>query len=100
MAAEVVLVVFLVIEGLGALIAIAWWRDSGHPIPLRVNRQHVFRYVHREDRAAYRRIMRRTLAIQMRDLGRQFTILGRTIGKALLPSIQKLADRLGRIVGS
>ncbi len=65
-----------------------------------VERRRIFRYVRREDRAAYVRIMRRTMAVQMRDLNRQFVILGRTIGKIVLPSIQRFADALNAAFGS
>ncbi len=74
------------------------WHDRGLPIPKRPAPAYIFRLVKRDERAVYVRIMRRTLAVQMRDMSRQFAIVQRVISKALLPSIQRLADNLSRIL--
>ncbi len=85
-------VLFGAVEIIGLIIAVAWWRDRGLPFPDRPYPQHIFRLVKREDRAAYVRIIRRTYAVQMRDMGRALNRVNRQIDKALLPSLRALAD--------
>jgi len=82
---------------LSSLIIVAYFRTIGAPLPPRPSPQVVFRFVHREDRAAYVRIMRRSLAVQMRDLNRALMQLNRTIGKALLPTLERMTLALSRI---
>lgn len=88
------LILFVAVEALGLLIAIAWWRDSSLPIPARPRSQHIFRLVKRDERAVYARIMRRTLAVQMRDMSRAMAKAAREIGKQLLPVFQRLSAAL------
>ena len=57
--------------------------------------RYIFRLVKRDERATYARIMRRTLAVQMRDFNRAMSKFGRTIGKSVMPAVQRLADVLG-----
>ena len=82
-------VVLITVTGWIGIIAEALDRT---PLPLRPDPRGIFRFVHREDRAAYRRMMRRTFAVQVRDMTRALAVLSRTIGKALLPSLEKLAS--------
>ena len=91
---DVALVLFIGIELAGALIAVHWWRAAKLPFPERPTAQHIFRLVRREDRAAYCRIMRRTTAVAMRDLGRAFNKMSREIGRTLLPVLQRFNDAL------
>ena len=58
--------IFLAVELAGVLVFIGWMRDKGVPIEARSNPRLVFRIVHREDRAAYHRMMRRTVAVGVR----------------------------------
>jgi hypothetical protein len=92
------LALFLGIQALGVVIVIQWWRESKLPIPARPNPHLIFRVVHRADRAAYVRIMRGTYAVALRDLGRAVDQAKYQIGKALLPSMEKLADELARLL--
>lgn len=64
------------------------------PVQPTQNPNYIFRFVHREDREAYVRIQRRTLAIQMRDFNRATNVLGRQIGKALIPALRKFSDEV------
>lgn len=94
---EVALVAFTVLMTLSVVVAVYWWFDA--PLPIRrANPRRIFRLVHREDRTAYSRIMRRTLAVQMRDLNRVVTKVGREIGKALRPVLDNLAANLRAIL--
>lgn len=88
------IVVFVGIQILGAAIFIQWMRGRWLPLPRPHDPRYVFHFVHREDRAAYVRVMRRSSAVQLRDLGRSFDQFGRTIEKQLLPPLRKLADAL------
>lgn len=99
MSAEVALVVFVSVEVAGVLVAIHWWRESRLPIPRRPHPSYVFRLVRREDRAAYSRMMRRTLAVATRDLSRSFRHLGMVIGRAVLPAIEDFITEANRILG-
>jgi hypothetical protein len=71
------------------------WRKP--PIVRRDDPRLIFRLVHREDRGAYVRIMRRTLAVQMRDMNRAMAGLGREIGKAIRPPLEELAAAMSRM---
>jgi hypothetical protein len=93
---EIALVLFVLVEVAGVLIALDWLRHRNTPFPREVPR-HVFRYVHREDRAAYVRIMRRTYAVACRDLNRSFNAATRQIGRALLPAFRALAAKLREV---
>jgi hypothetical protein len=63
---------------LGLVCGILFWRGDAGPFP-RESPRLIFRLVHREDRAAYRRIMRRTMAVQFRDFGRAMNRAGRQL---------------------
>lgn len=83
----------------GCIWTLMWARDRFVVLPLRDDPHLIFRLVKRDDRAAYTRIMRRTLAVAMRDMNRQVAMFGREIGKVLLPSMQRLADALSEAFG-
>lgn len=91
MSHDIALVAFTVLMTLGILVGVSWWRTDDAPFPEHDPRR-ILRLVHRDDRAAYRRIMRRTMVVQMRDLSRSFAVLSRQIGKALLPAVRAVAD--------
>jgi hypothetical protein len=89
--------------GLGLIVStliMAWFlrRFIVLPIPARPSPRLIFRLVHRADRVAYVRIMRGSMAVQMRDLNRAVRRAGREIGKALLPAIARLAHEMNRIL--
>lgn len=93
---EIAIILFVLIEVAGILIAVDWLRHAGTPIP-RQDPRYVFRLVHREDRAAYARIMRRTTTIAFRDLGRSIDRAQRMIGRQLLPVFERLAAKLREV---
>ena len=72
------------------------WRDRDLPFPHRPHPSLIFRLVKRDERATYVRIMRRTYAVAMRDMGRAMRQLGRAFGKALKP-IHDLAAALAEV---
>jgi hypothetical protein len=78
----------------GAWVAFVWWRESSLPIPARPRPSLIFRLVHREDRAAYVRIMRRTYAVAFRDMGRAMAQFSRAIRKELQPPLEAFAEGL------
>ena len=86
-------VLFWGLIGLGLLCGFVMWRADVTPFE-RTNPQRIFRLVHREDRAAYSRIMRRTWTVQMRDLSRKFERFGRVMVKVLTPAMEALAAAL------
>lgn len=92
------LIVFVGVELWGVAIAISWFHDRGVVIP-KQDPRYIFRLVRREDRAAYQRIMRRTMAVAMRDFSRALNQTARVIGKALLPSLQRVADAFAAAFG-
>jgi hypothetical protein len=57
----------------------------------------VFRFVHRDDRGAYSRIMRRTMAVQFRELNRAMTHFQRQITNRLLPTFEELTHEIDRL---
>lgn len=93
---ELALVLFVGLQVAGIIILVVWLRNDRRPIP-RADPGHIFRVVHREDRAAYARVMRRTYAVALRDLSRPLNALVRDIGKALLPATQRLADKIREV---
>ena len=56
---------------------------------------YIFRIVKRDERAVYARIMRRTLAVSMRDFNRSINKTARALGKALLPTLERLSAMFG-----
>lgn len=98
MSTEIALVLFVLIEAAGILIAVDWLRHVRTPIP-RQDPRYIFRLVRREDRAAYARIMRRTTAIALRDLGRSFAKITREIGNRLLPAFERFTAKLREMLG-
>lgn len=93
------LVVFLVIQVTGIVILIAWVRGRSLPFPMYGRPHEVFYLVRREDRAAYSRIMRRTVAVQARNMGRSFGVFQRTVAKQVLPAFQRFADAVSEAFG-
>ena len=94
----IALVIFLAIQAAGVAIAIHWIRKPG-PFPRYPKPHNVFYLVQREDRAAYSRMMHRTMAVQMRDMSRTFDQFRRTIAKELMPPLQRLADAMSEAFG-
>lgn len=87
--------------GVSALI-LAWaMRRLFRPVPFDERRQAhlIFRVVAREDRAAYVRIMRKSTAVAFRDLGRAMRSLQLELGKALLPTIERISKKLTGVKG-
>ena len=88
------LIIFVAIQVAGVLVLIHWWSGKDRPFPAYRDPRQVFWLVRREDRAAYSRIMRRTVAVQFRDMSRSMARFQREIGKRLLPVMQRFFDTL------
>jgi hypothetical protein len=91
MIAELVLFVAVQAAGLACLV---YWLRSAPPIIPRQDPRFIFRIVRREDRAAYRRVMRRTYAVALRDLQRSMERVARTIAEKLTPAVERAAMAL------
>lgn len=96
---DLLVIAFLAVQLLGFAILVHWWRQGDRPLIPSGSPRHIFRIVHREDRAAYRRMMRRTYAVALRDMGRSVRLVARAIGRALLPALERAAASLRETLG-
>jgi len=90
--------VFLIIQVAGIVVAVDWLRRQPIVLPPRQHPRFVFRFVHREDRAAYVRMMRRTMAVQLRDMSRSIDALRRAIALELTPTIERTTITLRKLL--